>query len=170
MCCLTFGVLAKETVIFTAPLWITLRPGQRARKRIIQTAFLTIPGLLVLIALRIAIPDPNYKFESLIASAIVQRITQPVSLAEYLPFGLLSVLALLNGRNKVTLWRYIPFLLLVYIQLLFATDTGRLLVYAFMPMLIMGLHGLTSFLISHQLPTSLAWFVACVSFAFALVL
>ncbi len=157
---LAAGVLAKESVIFAGSLAFTwhLR-GWRDWRTPARALLVTAPALLVLIGVRLLIQPENgndayiatmppqiSRFPELFEEYDYrQRYTDIVvndrwahrnwdDLDRYLfdPFGLpvlaLTVLGAVARPGKAA--RLAPFLLLVYAQLLFATDTQRLLVLA----------------------------------------
>ena len=158
--CLAAGVLAKESVIFVAPLFYTLNT-QRVwdRRLMIVTGVVAAPALLVLFVLRLVIPGQNddlgylatlpavisrfpeiyanYDYWSLLLDIGYRQrllgIDGPTLLeATIRPFGLLLLTgAFISLRRH---WRFAvrlsPFFVLVYAQLLFARDTERLLVLA----------------------------------------
>ncbi|HXJ65439.1 MAG TPA: hypothetical protein VNN79_16910, partial [Actinomycetota bacterium] len=155
--CLAVGVLAKESVIFVAPLAYTLRtrrvwdPALAAK-----TVAATVPAIVALVALHIGIPARNSdaaylrssNFHHPILDNIIGRYTYGAQfhaiVSERLhhlgstlirsvsAFGL--VVPVLVGVGLRSRWarsfglRALPFLVLVYAQLLFAYNTERLLV------------------------------------------
>jgi hypothetical protein len=135
---LTFGVLAKESVLFTAPLWFTLGCE---RDRVRKAVLLALPAVLVLLVLRIAIPGTGYNYAELPGIIIPLRIAAAEPITEYVPFGVLPLLALGSPRLREIAQRYAPYVALVYLQVLFAGDTGRLLVIAFPPVVLLAVDG-----------------------------
>jgi hypothetical protein len=154
--CLAVGVLAKESVIFVAPLAYTLRvrrPWEPAQA--LRTLAATLPAIGVLIGLHLGIParnaDPAYvaRFRHSIQANVLPRYTYGAVLHDTLvqrwhhlgstlirsvsAFGLfppiLAVIGLVRSpRARSFALRTLPFLVLVYVQLLFALNTERLLV------------------------------------------
>jgi hypothetical protein len=153
--CLVIGVLAKESVIFVAPLAYTLRarrpwdPGLALR-----TLGATLPAVAALIAVHIGIParnaDPayvaglpkvirdntiaHYTYGSVLHDTVAKRLHHwPETLVRTVSaFGLavpvLAAVGLRSRRARSFALRTLPFLVLVYVQLLFAYNTERLLV------------------------------------------
>ena len=143
---LAVGVLAKEAVLFAAPLWVTLatRP---TRRTVIHAVVLTLPALTALTMVRSAIPaGGGYSYAALVPAMLRHRVFAPVSLLDYAPFGTLPLLAWFSPRKRDVLVRFAPFIALVYVQLLFAGDTGRLLVWAALPFVIAATDGLRTLL------------------------
>ncbi len=158
---LAVGVLAKESVIFAGALAFTWHFKGRADWRTLNRAVLVVaPALLVLVSTRLAIQPENgdtayiatmppeiSRFPELFEDySYRQRYTDIVvndrwahrewgDLDRYLvdPLGvpLLLLAALSVAANPARALRLSPYLLLVYSQLLFATDTQRLIVLAF---------------------------------------
>ena len=166
--CLAVGVLAKESVLFAAPLLYTFgaeRPlDRRAMRRVIVA---TAPALMVLLALRIAIPAwngqpyalglphliaanartvPDYSALAVAPEVLARRVSElPATLVRVVSaFGLLvGVLPLLGGgRARALAARFAPFLVLAALQLVFAHNTERLLVLAFPAVIPLALCGL----------------------------
>jgi hypothetical protein len=158
---LSIGVLAKESVLFVVPLAYTWHARRLLDWPSARTAALVAtPALLVFIALLALISvgndDPDYvaslppeisRFPEIVASYTYPDRFRDIAIDQrwrgrewddanrYLvePCGLAIVLLALGGA--ITDWRravrIAPFIALVYAQLLFATDTQRLLVLAF---------------------------------------
>ena len=167
---LLLGVALKESVIFAAPLYLTLREPVGPRWRFgLRWLGLIAPAVLVLLALRWAIPawndDPAY-VQSLpveLRSVDAEKVhydywarlreigawrldnLSPEMLLAYtagtfgVPAVVMPLLAL--RRNVRLLLRFVPFLVLVYAQLFFATDTQRLLILGFPGLLLLALNG-----------------------------
>lgn len=155
------GVLAKESVLFVAPLVYTL--GARTmidRRWLLRAALVAAPALVVFVGIRVAIPQDNgdaayiatmppvisrfpelfgeYGYRERLDSIAQEQRWAHKEWSDWDryftdPFGLLLLgLAIVGGvRTPVLAAKLSPFLLLVYSQLLFATDTQRLLVLAF---------------------------------------
>lgn len=168
---LAAGVLAKESVIFAAPLLYTLHArGFIDWRRLARTALVAAPAIVLLVALRLLIPEANGDLGH-IATMPPEISRFPELFSEYSysqrfdeigreyrwgdrawgdldryfsdPFGvLLLTLAVLGCVRRPGLaLRLAPFLLLVYFQLLFATDTQRLIVLAFPAVAWLAMHG-----------------------------
>jgi hypothetical protein len=166
--CLAVGVLAKESVIFAAPLLYTFGAERPLDRRAWwRAAAATAPALLVLMAVRLAIPAwngqpyalglpgpiaanartiPDYSALAVARDVLTRRaadltvtITHAIS-----AFGLLvGVLPFVGGRRARPLaLRFSPFLILVVLQLVFAYNTQRLLVLAFPAVIPLALCGL----------------------------
>jgi hypothetical protein len=167
--CLLLGVLAKESVIFVAPLYYTFEARQRWDPGVLARAFLlAAPAMAALIALRVALPAwnavPDY-VASLPANVrsdvgnlptynmlAVARQTIEIRAHHWLRmtvayvvccFGLLGMVlpALAGRRLRPVLARFWPLLLLTLTQLLFALNTQRLTAFAFIPVIIACLCG-----------------------------
>jgi hypothetical protein len=167
--CLLLGVLAKESVIFVAPLYYTFEARRRWDPGVLARAFfLAAPAMAALVALRIAVPAwnsvpayvaslpanvrsdignlPSYNM-LLVARQTVEIRAHgwPRMTVAYVVccFGLLGmVLPVLAGRRlRPVLARFWPLLLLTLTQLLFALNTQRLTAFAFVPVIIACLCG-----------------------------
>jgi len=169
---LTVGVLAKESVLFAVPLFYTLNARRFGDWRQLGTTLLVAaPALAVLVAVRLLIPEANGD-GSYIATLppVISRFPEIFPPYSYIdrfneiaresrwadrswadfdayftdPFGV--ALLLLAGigvvRKPVLAASLVPFLVLVYSQLLFATDTQRLLVLAFPALALLAMPGL----------------------------
>ncbi|MEO8540315.1 MAG: hypothetical protein ABI577_11285 [bacterium] len=195
---LVVGVLAKESVIFVAPLAFTWhmrdwRDWQSARRAILVVA----PAILMLVGLRLAIQPENgnaeyiatmpptiSRFPELFGEYSYRERYSDITvndrwahrewsdLDRYLfdPFGLpLLVVAgagvIADPRRALKLS---PFFVLVYSQLLFATDTQRLLVLAFPALAILGAGGVGWFAKRRWLPEVAFAAVFAVGFAWSL--
>jgi hypothetical protein len=152
--CLAVGVLAKESVVFAAPLLYTFRatrPIDPPAAR--RTLFAALPAVLVIAVVRLAIPAwngteyaaalpapiaanartvPDYSALSVVHQTLAGRELCATLAATASSFGLLvGVLPFLGGRRAIRLLvRATPFLALVLLQLLFAQNTQRLVVLA----------------------------------------
>lgn len=187
------GVLAKESVFFVVPLYYTLRTDRWIDLRLLKRcALLALPAALLLVLVRVFIPalnaDPvylstlpetvrivqegssSYDYLELFRSVGLERLrnTSAWDLYTYSvgTFGVILLLPLFALRRAGVLFlRFLPFLLLVYTQLLFAVNTERLLVLAFPAVLLMALAGIEGLL--ERLSIGPGWFVPL---AFALVI
>jgi hypothetical protein len=154
--CLAIGVMAKESVIFVAPLLYTLQARRRWDPSLAaRTLAATVPAVAVLVALHLGIDEMNdktyppaieaviraggirhYTYDSVLHDTVLRRYH---SLGRTLvgavgAFGLLvpvlSLVGLRSRRARSFALRVLPFLVLDYVQLLFAYNTERLLVLA----------------------------------------
>jgi hypothetical protein len=164
------GVSVKESVLFVVPLYYTLNAKRLLDWRLAsRTLALALPGVAVFVALRALIPMRND--EAAYIESLPQALRQvqlgisayapgllwneiglnrirefsPSSAREYTigTFGLTAVaLPFFAARRNVSLFvKFLPFLILVYAQLMFATNTSRLLALGFPAVLIMALNG-----------------------------
>jgi len=171
--CLAVGVLAKESVIFVAPLYYSLNTtrlvdGQLLRK----TVLAVLPAVLLLVALRLAIPAhngdagytstlpppvaanartvPDYSPVPLVIRTVEARADDwpETPIGAISAFGLVAGLLALVGAIQRRSWllRFSPFLILVAGQLLFAQNTERLLVLGFPAIIPLALAGSESLL------------------------
>jgi hypothetical protein len=170
---LAIGVLAKESVVFVAPLRYSLMAEKPFDAPLaMRSLLLALPAIAVLIALRVGIPpmnqDPGYvatlppalygvgvigdnrTYELLprLAWVVAYRIRtfNLALLYAYTlgPWGIMvGLLPLAGGRTALRLAvRFLPFLALAYVQLLFApVNTLRLLVIAFPAVVLLALTG-----------------------------
>jgi hypothetical protein len=153
--CLVVGVLAKESVIFAAPLFYTL-PAHRPwdRRLALRAVAVTIPAVATLVALHLGIHQMNndpaylrtlpapirheairhYTYGAVLHDTVFRRFHHlGRTLAGAVgAFGLLVPLLALVGLRRPEArsfaLRILPFLVLGYVQLLFAYNTERLLV------------------------------------------
>jgi hypothetical protein len=154
--CLAIGVMAKESVIFVAPLLYTLQTRQRWDKAIaVRTVGATIPAVAVLVALHLGIGERNAapyppEIEAVIRASRIRHYTYGSVLHDTVlrryhslgrtivgavgAFGLLvpvlTLVGLRSPRARSFALRVLPFLVLDYVQLVFAYNTERLLVLA----------------------------------------
>lgn len=185
------GVLAKESVFFVVPLYYTLRTDRWIDPGLLKRCvLLALPAALALVLLRVFIPawneDPallstlpetvrlvqegssSYGYLELFRSVGLERLRNASlwDLYSYSAgtFGAILLLPLFAPKRAgLLLLRFLPFLLLVYAQLLFAVNTERLLVLAFPAVLLMALAGIEG--LSERLSIGPGWFVP-LAFAF----
>jgi hypothetical protein len=186
---LAIGVLAKESEIFAAPLLDTFGAERPLDRRALwRAAAATAPALLVLMAVRLAIPAwngqpyalglpgpiaanartiPDYSALAIAREVLSRRAADLTSTLTHTvsAFGLLvGVLPFLGGRRARALaLRFSPFLILVALQLVFAFNTQRLLVLAFPAVIPLALCGLRT-LREHDVP-DVALLGSCAVFA-----
>ncbi|MEP6872656.1 MAG: hypothetical protein ABI939_12525, partial [Anaerolineaceae bacterium] len=169
---LAVGVLAKESVLFAAPLFFTLNARSVGDWRRFRTTLLVVaPAIVVLLAMRMLIPQANGDLRYISTMPpVISRFPEILPPYSYIsrfneigrefrwgdrawgdfdayvtdPFGVaLLVLAGFGVVRRPCLGlRLAPFVLLVYSQLLFATDTQRLLVLAFPALALLTMPGL----------------------------
>jgi hypothetical protein len=181
--CLAVGVLAKESVIFVAPLYFSLNVRTRADTRLLlESMMVALPAVLVLVAVRVFIPamnaDPAYvaSLPRLVAADtrsvpdyspfVVFRTVMKYRLAHWTStlaqavsaFGVLIPALLVFGGRKAReiALRFSPFLVLVLVQLAFAFNTQRLVVLAFPAMIALSLCGVER-LVARGFPEWLLW-------------
>jgi len=167
---LAVGVLFKESVIIVAPLYYTLRADRLLDFRLLLRAIiLSLPAVAVFVAIRLLIPMKNEDFFylSTLPEALQQvqlgrstfdlgwlwreiglerlKSLSPESLLHYTvgTFGAVAALMPLFAvkKNLRLLTRFLPYLILVYAQILFATNDTRLLAIGFPAVIIMALNG-----------------------------
>lgn len=146
---LALGVTVKESALFVAPLYYTLRAEKLFDWRLAgRTVLYALPAVVVLIALRLGIPPTGrYHYTARLDEFIALRMEQfnRARLTNWtvrtfgLPALLLAVFA--PRRNAALLLRFLPFLILVYLQILLARDTSRLLVLGFPAVVLASLTG-----------------------------
>jgi hypothetical protein len=179
------GVLAKESVFFVVPLYYTLRTDRWIDPGLLKRcALLALPAALLLVLVRVFIPalneDPaylstlpetvrlvqegssSYGYLELFRSVGLERLRTISAWDLYAysvgTFGVIVLLPLFALRRAGVLFlRFLPFLLLVYAQLLFAVNTERLLVLAFPAVILMALAGVEG--LSERLSIGPGWFV-----------
>lgn len=166
---LAIGVTAKESVVFVAPLYYTFNARTLVDAKMLRRAFLlAAPAILILVLLRVAITPMNGNAEYLATIPENLRDANPYSIAwlfgnigwpriqESLAgnlapysigtFGVSMVFLPLFAirKNLDLLLRFLPFILLTYSSVLFATNTTRLIVLAFLAVIPMTLYGIRS--------------------------
>ena len=166
---LAIGVMAKESVIFLAPLYYTLNTRKLIDPKLLYRSLVVVsPAIIILILLRVAITPLNGNaqylatlgqnlqdanpypynvallFQSMGWPRIQQLSIERIYTYTIGTFGVsMSFLALLSVKdNLLFLVRVLPFVLLTYSSLLFATDTSRLIVGAFPAIIPMALYGI----------------------------
>jgi len=148
---LALGVAAKENVFFAAPLYYMFQAQKRFDiPKLMRWLYLVLPSIVILIALRVFIPQENelYNIRNLFQTIGMDRIEHFSwdSLSSYTigTFGLiLSLIPFFSiKRNVDYLVRFLPFIALTYLSLLFAVNTGRVIVSAFPAVIVMGVEGM----------------------------
>jgi hypothetical protein len=187
---LAVGVLVKESVLFAGPLYYTLNAGRPVEARLLaRCAAAMAPAVAVLAAVRLTIPalnadagymatvpfaawtDASYGYWTLLGTVGRWRLLR-LSAADVWTytvgtFGVAPVLlACLAPRdNAVRLVRFLPFLALVYAQILFAMNIQRLLVLAFPAVIPLALDGLRTLARHWRLPVAALLPVPLASFS-----
>ncbi|MCK4548695.1 MAG: hypothetical protein KAU49_00950, partial [Candidatus Krumholzibacteria bacterium] len=143
-------VLAKESALFLIPLVYTLRAESLFdRKVAVQALAVAVLPVAVYFGVRIAVPSlPQPSPADLFGMVGLERLNG--DLAGFLRGGtvgtwgvLLPVLIVMSGKKGGRiLLRFLPFLVLVYIQPLFAGNVDRLLVLAFIALIPAAVEGL----------------------------
>ncbi|MCC6420095.1 MAG: hypothetical protein IT429_17815 [Gemmataceae bacterium] len=154
------GVFAKESLLFVLPLYYTLNAAHLVdRQAALRALAVGAPAVAVYLLLQVAIPARNgdeayfatmpeviRRFPDLYEHYDLSKLLHDigyrqryfardwVTVRSYTvePFGIVAPVLIALGwrRTRGPLLRLAPFLLLVYTQLLFATDTQRLIVLA----------------------------------------
>lgn len=167
---LVIGVGVKESVLFVAPLYYTLRAERPVAPVLaLRTILFALPALAALVLLRVYIPDMNNDTSYLAAlPETLRQVQLGSSIYEWrwlwdqigLPrlrslspavvfnftvgtYGAIALtLPLFSIRHNIRPFvRFLPFLILVYLQLLFATNAERLVVIGFPAVIVMALNG-----------------------------
>jgi len=181
---LVAGIAVKESVLFVVPLYYTLNTERVADPRLaLRTLLLAVPGVTALVLLRVFIPalngDPEYIAGLPAELSQVQlgnsiyslgwawehiglprlKELSPAAVFRYTlgTYGVIALtLPLFSIRRSLNLFvRFLPFLVLVYVQILFATNVGRLLVIGFPAVIIMALGGVESLERNFKIPATL---------------
>lgn len=161
---LAFGVMAKETAFIAIPVWAAYNKGIR------RLVMAIAPAVIVFLLLWASVPPSAISISTLPGLILADRISHPDSLWQYIPFGILTVFAPITASSRSLLIRFTPMLVMVYAQLLIASDTGRLLIYGFLPVVAAGLIGLRTVINRYHLPMWSAHLLAGASFIFMLTI
>jgi len=171
--CLVVGVLAKESVIFAAPLFYTLQARRPWDRRLaLRAAAVTLPAAAALVALHLGIHEMNndpaylrtlpgpscreairhYTYGAVLHDTVLRRFHHlgPTLVGAVGAFGLLVPLLALLGLRRPEARSFavqaLPFLVLDYVQLLFAYNTERLLVLGLAVVIPLAVWGLSELL------------------------
>ena len=166
------GVLAKESVLFVIPLYYSLNAARFVDWRLArETGLAALPAVAVFLLLQVTIPErngdaayistlpeiiqrfpelyANYDYYSLLRDIgyhqrLSDRNFEALSAMTVNPFGLIAPALAAVGlrRHGLLALRLLPFFALVYLQLLFATDTERLLELAAPCLCLMAMAGM----------------------------
>ena len=182
---LAAGAMAKESVLFAAPLYYTLNAGRLLDWRLLWRAAAAVaPALVVALALRLAIPAqngdaayvatlsptlqafrefiPDYHYIDLLRDIGEARLHDHRSdtLLAYTSgtwgVGVLVLAALGAATKPMLALRLAPMIVLGYSQLLFALNIERLLVVAFPAMVWLSLEGIRGLLQVLRVPAAAA--------------
>jgi hypothetical protein len=163
---IVLGVATKEALLFVVPLYYTLNARKVVDIRLaVKTLLIAIPALATLLFIRninIVTVTNRYDYAEWFQHWATARangtVGVPLDLAPGVPdslasafilgniatFGLVLFLPFLAVRRNIDpLIRFLPYLVLVNVQLLFAEATERLLIYAFPVVIILALNGLS---------------------------
>jgi len=148
---LAIGVLSKESALFALPLYYTLKTSKLVDvPRFKRTILYGSPAVVVMFAVRVAIPAPGYDVVSLLFEIGIPRIIglSPADVGHYLfgTFGILIVLsAYAINENSELFIRWSPLIVAAFAQLLVASNEARLVVIAFPPFILGALYGFERF-------------------------
>jgi len=170
---LAAGVTVKESAFFIAPLYYTLNAKKIVDLRVAKRFVLfTAPAVVVLIALRALIPQMNndlayisklpdtlrlvqtgqtyYDYWTLLKVVGLGRFrTLTLDILSSYSVGTFGVMVMLLPffavrKNMRWFFKFAPFFLLVYSQLLFAVHTERLLAIGFPAMILLAINGISA--------------------------
>jgi len=176
------GALTKEIVLFILPLYYSLTTNKIFDFKLIKrTILVSLPAVFTFVMIRILIPSlnenvayvsslpievtivhlesSNYSYIDAFNQVIRYRIQNfspglihQITLMPFLIYLLFPVFDLKSLLN----WgiRFLPFVFLVYLQILFAINTDRLVVAAFPAILILAILGLQNLINYLKLPKS----------------
>lgn len=159
---LVLGVLTKEIVLFTIPVFLISEYFENNNKYsnkkdyYIKVLLIILPTLIVFIIVRlIIIPDPiwGYDYSYLIQAVGIERRWKKVVRYDLTFFFyctistwgiLICLFPIFNDESTFIRWirTYGISMCLIYCQLLIATDIERLLVAGFYPMILLTLSGM----------------------------
>ena len=147
---LAVAVLAKERALFLIPLIYTVRAESLFdRKAASRTLAVAVLPVAVFLGVRTVVPSlPQTSPAELFSVVGLARLSE--GLAGFMRGGtvgtwgvLIPILIVLSGRKGGRiLLRALPFLVLIYIQPLFAKNVDRLLVFAFIALIPVAVEGL----------------------------
>lgn len=160
---LFLGVLTKETIIFTIPFFLislfeknhqSRNDTQNLKEKLLISLYI-VPGLIAFFILRLLIPiDENYEYSyiQLLMDIGIPHILNIINLLYRLsirPWGLILIILILFNFNHKYIKecffkniKYLFFIIMCYLQLLFAVNIERLIIYAFYPMIYFSLLGI----------------------------
>lgn len=166
---MTIGALTKESVLFVLPLYYSLNAEKFIDLKILKkTISISLIPIIVLIIIRLIIPSLNSNLEYLQTLPTQLKIVQynsseynlkylirEIATKKIMSFNLYFlyritlytfliyfVLAFFDLKTiKSLLFRFFPFILLVYLQIFFAENEERLVSIVFLPILILSISG-----------------------------
>lgn len=165
------GILTKETILFAIPLYYSINAKHLWDKQIFKKfIILSLPSIIIFFLIRFLIkienhnisylntlPDQlrfvfnnnsDYTFKNLNFNIFTIQIIKDIAGT----FGiLLLVFPFLNIKENIHLaLRYLPFILLSFLQLLNPNNIPRLLIICFPVFLIMSIKGIQKYFISNK--------------------
>jgi hypothetical protein len=167
------GVLVKESILFVAPAYYSLNSSKVIDWGLMRkTLLLSAPAIATLIAIRLVLPALNgdvayvatlpdnlkyfrfpairYDYWEILNNTGIPRLRTfsfgGISLTYFEVFGVFGIVLPVFAvkRNLILLAKYSPYVVLVMCQLLFALETQRYVVMAFIPLVLMCLNGIVS--------------------------
>lgn len=169
---LLIGSLVKESVLLCIIVFLTYLPREGRSKWIRNGLFTIAPTLVLYFLFRIVYsPEGGVPFQvSWILQILLLRVTEnPLEQATIMSLGTwsilvitLAVIGLLQKNDLRT--PFLLFLLADYAQLLFATNTDRLLVLGFVPMIAWSAYGMEKISNKLRIPRSLIFLICIVPF------
>lgn len=142
--CVGIGVLGRESVLFVLPLYYLAN-----KRKGLRCVAVSIFPLLIFFGIRFFVPGPDFMnyYASEIPRLFQRRISgqwwyvAPINI--YNSFRLAWVLAFLGAlKNRKFIIHYLPYVFLVFIQFIFASDEKRLMSYLFPVIIPLCLYGL----------------------------
>ena len=147
------GVLAKESVLFLFPIYYTFRAKRFLDGKVaLKSILIILPSVIAFILVRMMIPNySDYELGSHFGYCFGTRLHelsfgQIRGMYTFGTFGvLLLTLPFFNIKHNFKLFlKFLPFIILVYSQMLLALTTERLLILAFPALIPMAIFGLKS--------------------------
>ena len=155
---LFLGVLSKEVVLFTIPVlliseYMKLNHKSIFNKRyVLRCLYGILPGIIIYISVRIIIRHPNSEYFSIFPfelgelNRFLLTLTNPTYYYIYTlsTWGIIcSIFPFLNRKSLLLKWlkQYGVFIVLIYCQLLIASDSERVLIAGFFPIILLTISG-----------------------------
>lgn len=142
--CVGIGILGRESVGFVLPLYYIAN-----KENVLKCVAISIFPLLVFFGLRAIVPGPDFLnyYISEIPRLFQRRLSSqwwhvaPINI--YNSFRVVWLLAFIGIlQNRKFIAPYLPYIALVFIQLIFASDEKRLMSYLFPVMIPLCLYSL----------------------------